>query len=38
MHLGVADWICYISGQMEHLQGHESYLNFHLLTWDPEQE
>ena len=23
---------------MEHLQGHESYLNFHLLTWYPGKE
>ena len=27
----LADWVC-VSGQMEHLRGHKSYLNFHLLA------
>ena len=27
-----------ISGQMEHLQGHERYLNFSLLVWHLGQE
>lgn len=26
------------SGQEEHLQGHESYLNFGWLIWSPMQE
>lgn len=33
---GSADWLCWLSGQLEHLQGHNSYLNFDLLArWEP---
>lgn len=29
---GLADWMHCVAGQAEHLQGHESYLSFGLLT------
>ena len=34
----LADWIYCVSGQVEHLQGHKSYLRFDLLTLHPGQE
>lgn len=34
----LAYWIFCVSGQAEHLQGHDTYLNFILLTWHHGQE
>lgn len=34
---GMADRIVGTSGQLEHVQRHESFLSFGLLTWHSEQ-
>lgn len=36
--LGIGLKISWVSGQAEHLQGHERYLSFHLLTWHTGQK
>ena len=35
---GLADWIHCMSGQAEHLWGHQCFLSFALLMWHPGKE